>query len=94
MEGSQVAYAEGSSRDMAEGDDTLKRRLELSAYFTVPKLDVSHRQLALMAAMKLAVQSKQLSSALSFANRVIANGGASKMVDQVSSLLHTFGTIN
>ena len=67
-----------------EGEDGLKRQLELSAYFTVPKLDVSHRQLALMAAMKLSVQNKQYSSALSFANRVIANGGASKMVDQVS----------
>ncbi|KAK5099113.1 hypothetical protein LTR70_001263 [Exophiala xenobiotica] len=64
------------------GDDSLKRQLELSAYFTVPKLDVSHRQLALMAAMRLSFQNKQFSSALSFANRVLANGGASKLVDQ------------
>lgn len=64
------------------GEGSLKRQLELSAYFTVPKLDVSHRQLALMAAMKLSLQNKQYSSALSFANRVLANGGASKMVDQ------------
>jgi len=67
------------------GEDSLKRQLELSAYFTVPKLDVSHRQLALMAAMRLAFTNKQYSSALSFANRVLANGGAAKLVDQVCS---------
>ena len=64
-------------------EDHQKRQLELSAYFTIPKLDVSHRQLALMAAMKLAFSNKQYSSALSFANRVIANGGSPKLVDQV-----------
>jgi coatomer subunit alpha len=67
-----------------QSDDALKRQLELSAYFTVPKLDVSHRQLALMAAMKLAFSKNQYRSALSFANRMIANGGASKLLDQVS----------
>ena len=66
-----------------DGEEHLKRQLELSAYFTVPKLDVAHRQLALMAAMKLAFSNKQYSSALSFANRIIANGGAAKLVDQV-----------
>jgi len=77
----------------AEGGDSeeqLKRQLELSAYFTVPKLDVSHRQLALMAAMKLAFSSKQFSSALSFANRVLANGGAASMVDRVSLISQSF----
>jgi coatomer protein complex subunit alpha (xenin) len=68
----------------AESPEQLKRQLELSAYFTMPKLDVSHRQLALMAAMKLAFSNKQFSSALSFANRVLANGGAPKLVEQVS----------
>ena len=66
-----------------EGDENLKRSLELSAYFTIPKLEVPHRQLALMAAMKLAFTHKNLSSALSFANRMIANGGATKLLDQV-----------
>lgn len=69
-----------------QSEDQLKRQLELSAYFTVPKLDVSHRQLALMAAMKLAFSNKQNRSALSFANRVLANGGAARLLDQVSSL--------
>jgi coatomer subunit alpha len=68
-------------------EDQLKRQLELSAYFTVPKLDVTHRQLALMAAMRLALTNKQYKSALSFANRVLANGGAPKLVEQVSHLL-------
>ena len=70
-----------------DSQDDLKRQLELSAYFTMPKLEVSHRQLALMAAMKLAFANKQYSSALSFANRILANGGAAKLVEQVSFAL-------
>lgn len=65
------------------GEDNLKRSLELSAYFTIPKLEVVHRQLALMAAMKLAFANKNFSSALSFANRMVANGGSAKLLDQV-----------
>lgn len=72
------------STDTPEG---LKRSLELSAYFTIPKLEVAHRQLALMAAMKLAFQNKNYSSALSFANRMIANGGSAKLLEQVSHQL-------
>ncbi|GMF71251.1 unnamed protein product [Aspergillus oryzae] len=71
------------------GTDTpenLKRSLELSAYFTIPKLEVAHRQLALMAAMKLAFANKNYSSALSFANRMLANGGSPKLLDQVSQM--------
>ena len=66
-----------------EGDDNIKRSLELSAYFTIPKLEVAHRQLALMAAMKLAFTNKNFSSALSFANRMVANGGSARLLDQV-----------
>lgn len=69
------------------GTDTpenLKRSLELSAYFTIPKLEVAHRQLALMAAMKLAFTNKNYASALSFANRMLANGGSPKLLEQVS----------
>jgi coatomer subunit alpha len=74
-------------REMAaatDAEETLKRQLELAAYFTVPKLEVAHRQLALTAAMKQAYSNKQFSSALSFANRIIANGGAAKLVENVS----------
>ncbi|OAX84539.1 hypothetical protein ACJ72_01084 [Emergomyces africanus] len=69
----------------AIGTDTpekLKRSLELSAYFTIPKLQVAHRQFALRAAMKLAFSKQNFSSALSFANRMIANGGAAKFLDE------------
>lgn len=66
-----------------EGEENIKRGLELSAYFTIPKLEVAHRQLALMAAMKLAFTNKNFSSALSFANRMLANGGSAKLLDQV-----------
>ena len=69
-----------------EGEKNLKRSLELSAYFTIPKLEVAHRQLALLAAMNLAFKNKNLSSALSFANRFIANGASSKLVEQVSQI--------
>lgn len=66
--------------------DDLKRSLELSAYFTIPKLEVAHRQLALMAAMKFAFAQKNYSSALSFANRMLANGGSPKLLDTVGFL--------
>ena len=72
-----------------EGEDNVKRSLELSAYFTIPKLEVAHRQLALMAAMKLAFTNKNYSSALSFANRMLANGGSAKLLDQVSEALRS-----
>lgn len=70
--------------------EDLKRSLELSAYFTIPKLEVAHRQLALMAAMKFAFANKNYSSALSFANRMLANGGSAKLLDQVSFSLSTW----
>jgi coatomer protein complex subunit alpha (xenin) len=76
------------SAEGGESEEQLKRQLELSAYFTVTKMDVGHRQLALMAAMKLAFSNKQFSSALSFANRVLANGGAPKLLDQVCFFLY------
>lgn len=72
-----------------EGEDNTKRSLELSAYFTIPKLEVAHRQLALMAAMKLAFTNKNYSSALSFANRMLANGGSAKLLDQVCNTLRS-----
>lgn len=66
-----------------ESPEGLKKSLELSAYFTIPKLEVAHRQLALMAAMKFSFANKNYSSALSFANRMLANGGSPKLLDQV-----------
>jgi coatomer protein complex subunit alpha (xenin) len=64
--------------------ELLKKSLELSAYFTIPKIEVPHRQLALLNAMNLAMRSKNYNSALSFANRILANGGASKILESVS----------
>lgn len=74
----------GSAEEIAKSPEKLKRSLELSAYFTIPKLEVPHRQIALVSAMKLAYTSKNFNSALSFANRMLANGGATKMLDNVS----------
>ncbi|KAL2835051.1 coatomer WD associated region-domain-containing protein [Aspergillus cavernicola] len=70
----------------SDSPDDLKKSLELSAYFTIPKLEVAHRQLALMAAMKLAFANKNYSSALSFANRMLANGGSAKLLDQAKKI--------
>ncbi len=61
----------------------LKRSLELVAYFTIPKIEVPHRQLALLNAMTLAMRAKNYNSALSFANRMLANGGSAKMLENV-----------
>ncbi|KAL9126600.1 MAG: hypothetical protein Q9217_004374 [Psora testacea] len=69
-----------------DGEASLKRSLELSAYFTIPKLEVAHRQLVLSAAMKLAFNNKNFSSALSFANRMIANGGSAKLLEQAKKI--------
>ncbi|KAI0419887.1 Coatomer, alpha subunit [Xylaria grammica] len=66
--------------------DLLKRSLELSAYFTIPKIEVPHRQLALLNAMNLAFRSRNLSSALSFANRILANGGAARIVESAKKM--------
>ncbi|MCJ1310062.1 hypothetical protein MMC25_003723 [Agyrium rufum] len=64
-----------------DGEAAIKRSLELSAYFTIPKLEVAHRQLTLMAAMKLAASNRNYSSALSFANRTIANNVSTKLLE-------------
>lgn len=74
----------GAPDIVAQDPAKLKRSLELSAYFTIPKIEVPHRQLALLSAMQLAVRNKNYNSALSFANRIIANGGSSKIIENVS----------
>src|SRR5436190_1506688 len=76
-----IAMAIELERRRLTGDENLKRGLELSAYFTIPKLEIQHRQLALISAMKLAFQNKNYNSSLSFANRIIANGGSAKMLE-------------
>lgn len=78
----------GSPETVASDPEKLKRSLELSAYFTIPKIEVPHRQLALLSAMQLASRNKNYNTALSFANRIIANGGATKIVGTVCSTRH------
>ncbi len=70
-------------RALPADDANLKRSLELSAYFTIPKLEVVHRQLALVAAMNLAAGKNNFASALSFANRILANGAQGRMGERV-----------
>ena len=74
----------GSPDQVNQNPQLLKRSLELSAYFTIPKIEVPHRQLALLNAMNLAKRSRNYNTALSFANRILANGGASKILESVS----------
>ncbi|KAK4464280.1 coatomer WD associated region-domain-containing protein [Cladorrhinum samala] len=59
----------------------LQRTLELAAYFTIPKIQVPHRQLALLNAMNLSMRNKNYNTALSFANRILANGGSPKILE-------------
>jgi coatomer protein complex subunit alpha (xenin) len=73
----------GTAEEIAKSPEKLKRSLELSAYFTIPKLEVAHRQLALASAMRAAFMNKNYNSALSFANRMLANGGSAKILDNV-----------
>lgn len=77
----------GTPDVVAADPEKLQRSLELSAYFTIPKIEVPHRQLALLSAMQLASKNKNYNSALSFANRIIANGGASKIVETVCTII-------
>ena len=87
--GSAMQYGLAMSIELQRrktGEDNeadIKRNLELAAYFTIPTLEVPHRNLALMAALKQATKHKNHSAALSFANRIIANGGAARLLDQV-----------
>lgn len=76
----------GTDDEVSKSPEKLKRSLELAAYFTIPKLEVPHRQIALTSAMKLAYQNKNLNSALSFANRMLANGGSAKMLDNAKKI--------
>lgn len=86
--GIELARRELGAPDvLSKTPEKLKRSLELSAYFTIPKIEVPHRQLALLSAMQLAMKNKNYNSALSFANRIIANGGASKIVENVSEAI-------
>ena len=78
-------YIELARRALPADDEANpKRGLELFAYFTVPKLEVSHRQLPLVAAMVNSAGYNNLSSALHFANQILANGGSPKMLERVS----------
>ncbi|KAI9787681.1 MAG: hypothetical protein M1839_000212 [Geoglossum umbratile] len=78
-------------RSLGNDPAKLKRMLELSAYFTIPKLELAHRQLALISAMNLAFKNKNFASALSFANRILANGGtsASKILENARKIKAT-----
>ncbi|KAL7822015.1 Coatomer, alpha subunit [Trichoderma gracile] len=71
----------GSADEVSQDPAKLKKSLELAAYFTIPKIEVPHRQIALLSAIKVAIKSKNYNSALGFANRIIANGGSSKIVE-------------
>ncbi|KAI9815167.1 MAG: hypothetical protein M1832_005569 [Thelocarpon impressellum] len=73
-------------RSLPADDENLKRGLELSAYFTIPKLEVVHRQLALVAAMNLAAGKSNFASALSFANRILANGAQGRMGERARTM--------
>jgi coatomer protein complex subunit alpha (xenin) len=67
-------------------EDTRKRALELSAYFTVPELEGPHKSLPLNAAMNFAYKSKQLNTALNFANALLDRTGNAKLKEQAKKI--------
>ncbi|KAK3313949.1 coatomer WD associated region-domain-containing protein [Apodospora peruviana] len=71
----------GTQDVVNQNPQLLKRSLELSAYFTIPKIGVPHRQLTLLSAMSQAMRAKNYNLALSFANRILANGGSAKIME-------------
>lgn len=74
-----------NSQDVSAFDDDVKKRaFELSAYFTIPEMELAHVTLALFSAMNFAHKNKQLSSALSFANSLIEKGTNAKFKETVS----------
>ncbi|KAI9797473.1 MAG: hypothetical protein M1835_000415 [Candelina submexicana] len=82
---SAVEYTLAMSIELSRrslGADAKKRSLELSAFFTIPKLEVAHRQLALASAMTFAFKNGNQASASNFASRIIANGGSAKLLEQ------------
>lgn len=68
-------------RKLGTSPQELKRSLELSAYFTIPKIEVPHRQLALLNAMNWSMRNKNYNSALSFANRILANNPGGRILE-------------
>lgn len=70
-------------RSLGNGESQVKRNLELASYFTKPILELPHRQIALMSAMKLAYQKKNHVLAAHFASRILANNSQGKNADNV-----------
>lgn len=76
----------GSTTDLSSvSEDVKKRALELSAYFTIPELDIAHQGLAWFAGMNLANRNKQFATALNFANRILDQGRNTKQKENVSA---------
>jgi coatomer protein complex subunit alpha (xenin) len=73
-------------RDIATDESQAKRNLELSAYFTKPILELPHRQIALMSAMKLAYTKKNHVLAAHFASRVLANSSQGKNAENARKI--------
>lgn len=76
----------GNNADLSSFSDAEKKQsLELSAYFTVPELDPSHKTLTWISAMNLANRNRNFSSALYFANQLIDHGTNAKFKENVSA---------
>lgn len=79
IELSRRSLVKGSTDVSTLPEDTRKRALELSAYFTIPELEGAHKSLQLNAAMGFANKNKQLNTALNFANALLDRTGNAKM---------------
>jgi coatomer protein complex subunit alpha (xenin) len=76
------ALVKGATDISSLDEETKKRALELSAYFTIPELEGPHKSLPLSAAMNFAHKNKQLNTALNFANALLDRTGNAKLKEQ------------
>ncbi|KAK3109970.1 hypothetical protein LTR53_016221 [Teratosphaeriaceae sp. CCFEE 6253] len=80
----------GSAADVSGLEEgARKRALELSAYFTVPRMEPQHRTLAVFSAMNFAVKNRQMGTALGFANELIARGTNAKFKETARKIKAT-----
>ena len=80
------ALVQGATDISGLPEDSRKRALELSAYFTIPELEGPHKSLPLSAAMNFANKNKQLNTALNFANALLDRTGNAKLKEQAKRI--------
>ncbi|KAI9291125.1 Coatomer, alpha subunit [Neoconidiobolus thromboides FSU 785] len=77
---------EKARRELSNDGDSIKRNLELAAYFTHCELDPQHTLLALRVAMTTSFKQKNFLTASSFAQRVLELGPNQQLANQAKQI--------